>query len=256
MKISGFEGIEDGNDESLLVVSYTEDGGQTFKSRKIRLEDFINDFDVENLANVDGEPVEDQVLQFSNGTWSPEDVSDVVPTPALGDLSDVDVSGVEENQIIQWNGTTWVAADFESAGLSNISYKFNNSRGTNPGDGFFTINGWTPSGSNLVYIDPITDSGRDISEFVNNFVKPGQTLLIEQDGNPNAYAEFLVAGAPLPNAVSIAIPVTHQNSALIFANQSLYNFKFDLPIGGLWDAVLNSYLQIQELKARLDAARL
>lgn len=255
MKISGFEGIEDGNDESLLMVSYTDDGGQTFKSRKIRLEDFIDDFDVENLANVDGEPTESQVLQFSSGTWSPEDVSDVVPTPALGDLSDVDVNGVQENQIIQWDGTTWVAVDFANASLSNIAYEFKNNRSTNPGEGNFTINGWTPSGTNLVFIDPISNSGRDISEFVNTFVKPGQTLLIEQDGNPNSYAEFLIAGAPIPNSVSIAIPVTHQNSTPL-VNRSLYTFKFKLPVTELWNAVFDSYLEIQDLKARLEAAEI
>ncbi|QNJ25979.1 hypothetical protein SynSYN20_01652 [Synechococcus sp. SYN20] len=57
MKISGFQAVPDGSDESLLMISYTEDGGATFKTRKIRLEDFIDDFRVEDLANV-GEDVE------------------------------------------------------------------------------------------------------------------------------------------------------------------------------------------------------
>ena len=73
MKISAFSPIDDGSDDSLLMISYTDDGGATYKTRKIRLEDFIDDFDVENLANVDGTPTEGQVLQFSGSTWSPVD---------------------------------------------------------------------------------------------------------------------------------------------------------------------------------------
>lgn len=71
MKISAFSPIDDGSDDSLLMISYTDDGGATYKTRKIRLEDFIDDFDVENLANVDGTPTEGQILQFSGSTWSP-----------------------------------------------------------------------------------------------------------------------------------------------------------------------------------------
>ena len=73
MKISAFSPTNDGSDDSLLMISYTDDGGLTYKTRKIRLEDFIDDFDVENLANVDGTPTEGQVLQFSGSTWSPVD---------------------------------------------------------------------------------------------------------------------------------------------------------------------------------------
>ena len=411
MKISGFEGIEDGNDESLLMVSYTEDGGQTFKSRKIRLEDFIDDFDVENLANVDGEPVDGQVLRFSDGTWSPVDVGDArnlafddlidvdvadvtdgqylryqngqwenvnvtipapvmafddltdvevagatdgqilqlsggtwiakdvedvvtipeppepslafddltdvavagvtngqflqfrqniwqnvtvtLPTPpetlddltdvtltneadgeflqrtngqwvntpltipepilALNDITDVEADEVEENQILQWNGAAWVPTDFENAGLSNLTWRFRRNRNPAPGDGRFTLNGFAPAQSNLLYVDPITDSGRDVAAFINNFVVAGQRLFIqEQDVDAN-YAAFDIAGAPLPNSESIAIPVTNVDSSQ-FTNGALCTFQFTSVIAQ--GSVSKMETQIAELKARLDAAGL
>ncbi len=57
MKISAFNSTPDGSDESLLMISYTDDGGATYQTRKIKLEDFIDDFRVEDLANV-GEDIE------------------------------------------------------------------------------------------------------------------------------------------------------------------------------------------------------
>ena len=348
------------------MVSYTEDGGQTFKSRKIRLEDFIDDFDVENLANVDGQPTEGQVLQFSNGTWSPINVGDVaaprdvafddltdvelenvtagqylryqnnqwrnvnvtIPTPVLefNDLTDVDLEGVtngqflqyrqnvwqnvtitlptppetlddltdvtltneadgeflqrtngqwvntpltipepilalnditdveadevEENQILQWNGAAWVPTDFEKASLSNLLWRFRRNRNPAPGEGRFTVNGFQPAQSNLVYVDPITDSGRDVAAFVNNFVVQGQRLFIQQDGVDENYAAFDVAGAPLPNSESIAIPVTNVDSTQ-FDNGALCIFQFTSLVAM---AVMET--QIAALKARLDAAGL
>lgn len=77
MKISGFQGVDDSSDDSLLMLSYTDDGGATYKTRKIRIQDLIDDFDVEDLANVDGTVtrLDGQVLTWneSTGQWRPED---------------------------------------------------------------------------------------------------------------------------------------------------------------------------------------
>lgn len=75
MKISNFDSIEDSSDDSLLMVSYTDDGGQTYKTRQIRMADFIDDFEVEDLANVTGTPADTQVLTWdgSVGQWTPSD---------------------------------------------------------------------------------------------------------------------------------------------------------------------------------------
>jgi hypothetical protein len=75
MKISSFSSIDDSSDDSLLMVSYTDDGGQTYKTRKIRMADFIDDFAVEDLANVTGTPTDTQALTWdqSLGQWTPGD---------------------------------------------------------------------------------------------------------------------------------------------------------------------------------------
>ena len=73
MKVSSFSGTNDSTDDSLLMLSYSTDGGLTYQSRKIRIADFIDDFNVEDLKNVDGTPVEGQILVYNQttGQWTP-----------------------------------------------------------------------------------------------------------------------------------------------------------------------------------------
>lgn len=261
MKISSFEGIQDGSDESLLMLSYTDDGGKTFKTRKIQLQDFIDDFDVENLANVDGFPTQNQVLQFSDGTWSPVDLKDLVgggggggpQELAINDLTDVEADNVQQNQILQYDGQKWVPTDFENAGLSNITYKFKNNRSPNPGDGFFTHNGWTANQSNLVTVDPITESGRDIALFLENFVTMNQTLTITQSNNPNNTAVFRVTLDPLPNARSISIPVQFIAGSGSFDNREVCTFKFSIPTAQVVGTLETPILKLLEENAALTA---
>ena len=72
-KVSGLSGIVNATDDSLVMLSFTEDGGQTYQTRKIKLIDLIDDFRVEDLANVSGTPVNGQVLIYSTSTgqWQP-----------------------------------------------------------------------------------------------------------------------------------------------------------------------------------------
>lgn len=73
MKVSAFTGTPDGSDESLLMLSYSTDGGQTYQTRKIRLDDFIDDFQVEDLANVEEGAQEGSTLAFdaTEQKWKP-----------------------------------------------------------------------------------------------------------------------------------------------------------------------------------------
>ena len=72
-KVSGLSGIVNASDDSLVMLSFTEDGGQTYQTRKIKLIDLIDDFQVEDLANVSGTPANGQVLIYnsSTGQWQP-----------------------------------------------------------------------------------------------------------------------------------------------------------------------------------------
>ena len=73
MKVSNFSGVADGSDDSLLMLSFTSDGGITYQTKKIRLVDLIDDFLVEDLANVETGATDGQGLLWNSVTqqWEP-----------------------------------------------------------------------------------------------------------------------------------------------------------------------------------------
>ena len=75
MKISGLNGVNNASDDSVLMISYTTDGGATYQTKKIRMEDMIDDFSVGNLADVTDEAAsEHQILMWDGTTWQVEDL--------------------------------------------------------------------------------------------------------------------------------------------------------------------------------------
>lgn len=181
MKVSAFTGTSDGSDESLLMLSYSTDGGVTYQTRKIRLDDFIDDFEVEDLANVTGTPEDGQILKWTGTTWEPSDPQTIILAP----------------------------------GLSNLQWKYQTDRSPATGNGFFSINNFTPQTTNLLYVDHETEDGRDVQNFVNSFVETGQRLYIQQIDDDAKYFIFDVTAAPIPNATSISIPVVDVASSSI-----------------------------------------
>lgn len=76
IKISGLSGEANSTDDSVLMMSYTTDGGATYQSRKIRTIDLIDDFSVGDLADVDTSttpPTNGQALVWvdANNRWEP-----------------------------------------------------------------------------------------------------------------------------------------------------------------------------------------
>ena len=71
MKISNFNGVNNASDDSVLVISYTTDGGTTYQTKKIRMADMIDDFDIDDLASTD-------------------------------------LSGLSTGDLMKWDGTNWV----------------------------------------------------------------------------------------------------------------------------------------------------
>ena len=53
MKLSNFGKITDGSDDSLLMLSYSTDGGATYQTKAIRFEDLVDDIEIADLLDVD-----------------------------------------------------------------------------------------------------------------------------------------------------------------------------------------------------------
>lgn len=79
MKVSNLSGVQNSTDDSVIMLSYTTDGGATYETKKIRLADLIDDFQVGDLADVDGTilPSNGQALVWNAVTsmWNPGTVS-------------------------------------------------------------------------------------------------------------------------------------------------------------------------------------
>ena len=71
MKISAFNGVANTSDDSVLMISFTTDGGASYQTKKIRMADMIDDFDFDDLASTD-------------------------------------LSGLSVGDLMKWNGTSWV----------------------------------------------------------------------------------------------------------------------------------------------------
>lgn len=72
-KISGQQGVTDSTDDSLLMLSYSTDGGSTFETKKIRIADLFDDIELDDLADVGAAtPAADDVVVYDgvNSTWT------------------------------------------------------------------------------------------------------------------------------------------------------------------------------------------
>ena len=70
MKISAFTGVNDASDDSVLMISYTTDGGSTYQTRKIRMADLIDDFKFDDLADTSiGELTSGDLLKWDGASW-------------------------------------------------------------------------------------------------------------------------------------------------------------------------------------------
>lgn len=81
MKLSALQSITDGSDDSLLMLSYSTDGGQTYETRAIKFEDFADDIELDDLKNVSVEnPATGQVLSWNGTAWAPSDAQPAIQT--------------------------------------------------------------------------------------------------------------------------------------------------------------------------------
>lgn len=70
MKISGLNGVNNASDDSVLMISYTTDGGTTYQTKKIRMQDMIDDFNFDDLADTNiGTLSTGDMLQWDGSDW-------------------------------------------------------------------------------------------------------------------------------------------------------------------------------------------
>lgn len=70
MKISGLNGVNNASDDSVLMISYTTDGGTTYQTKKIRMQDMIDDFSFDDLADTNiGTLSTGDMLQWDGSDW-------------------------------------------------------------------------------------------------------------------------------------------------------------------------------------------
>ena len=168
------------------MLSYSTDGGQTYQTRKIRLDDFIDDFQVEDLQNVTGTPANGRVLAYdiATGQWTPKNSA----------------SGL---------------------GLQNTFYKYNDdSLSATPSNGYFQLNSTTFDGATIIYFDHETDEGVDISNFLSTFIQPGQYLYIQEDDRNENYVVYEVTTVGLLNSSSVAVGITWVQGTTLRDNQT------------------------------------
>ena len=86
MKISGLSGVNNSSDDSVLMISYTTDGGSSYQTKKIRMQDLIDDFNFDDLADTN------------------------IGTLASGDL-------------LQWDGSQWISVSGASGSFTTVDSK-------------------------------------------------------------------------------------------------------------------------------------
>jgi len=176
-KVSGLSGIADTTDDSVIMVSYTTDNGTTYESKKIRMIDLIDDFEVGDLADVDGTvtPAADQVL-----TWSDVTAKWVPAAPSA-------------------------AADT----LNAAQYKFQTSTTAGPSNGHFRLNSGVYSSATQLYISDLTSNNVDISGPILNLIKSGMQVYIQDRGDSSKAALYDITTDPLDNGSYTTIAISH-----------------------------------------------
>lgn len=75
--------------------------------------DYIPDMALNNLSNVSvGGATSNQVLQYNGSTWVPASLDEQT---TLNGLSDVVITSVTTNQIIQYDGANWINTNLNAA---------------------------------------------------------------------------------------------------------------------------------------------
>ena len=105
----------------------------------------------------------------------------------LGDLIDVDLTGLQSGQVLDYDGSSWIPVtptdviDNTTRNINATTYKFSTSTGSSPGNEKIQLNSSDWSTATQIYINKKDKDGRDLTNFYNIVLKAGVKIFIQEN---------------------------------------------------------------------------
>jgi hypothetical protein len=129
------------------------------------------------------------------------------PGDSIDVLGDVDTTGVTQDQMLVWNGTTWVPRDqpTSTTGFGNWTYRNGQ---TAPSSGSMSADNNTMSLTTIFYVNEINGDGADVGAFIEN-LDAGSALYWQQSDNSTNAAIYILDSQSLSGGVyKVALPLS------------------------------------------------
>lgn len=141
----------------------------------------------------------------------------------IDDISDVDTTGITTDDVLQWNGSTFVAAKPETVGGGasfQLEWRFStNTTAADPGNSNFRYNNSTLASVTNIYFDDNATGGFDVGTIFSTLAS-GDKIYIQQNTDANKAALFTLSGSPTDNTGWWTIPVTVDASGTLHDNNA------------------------------------
>ena len=141
----------------------------------------------------------------------------------IGDLSDVDDTGVVTDDVLQFNGTDFVVVAPETVGGGasfQLEWRFSTSTtASDPGNANFRYNNVTLASVTAIYFDDNATGGFDVGTIFNTLAS-GDKIYIQQNTDATKAALFTLSGSPTDNTGWWTIPVTVDASGTLHDNNA------------------------------------
>jgi hypothetical protein len=147
---------------------------------------------------------------------------------------DVSSAMPENNDVLTFNSGTgeWTPTESNVASWAAQTWRYRtDTADADPGSGRFRTNTSTLSTVTEIYISDLTDSGLDVSNFIN-LVKSGDRIYVQQSDDSTAAAVFTVDSDIVDNTSYFTIPVSFNAAASSELSQNklcTIAFIFNLP---------------------------
>jgi len=166
-------------------------------------------------------------LSAADGVVCAQSINDphyrVGPGARIGDVSDIGLTSPVVDDLLQFNGTTWVnipASTIGGGGSFQLEWRFSTSLvAADPGNGRFRYNNATLASVTNIYFDDSADSGFDVGTIFST-LSTGDKIYIQQNNDATKAALFTLTGAPTDNIGWWTVPVTVDGSGTLHDNNT------------------------------------
>ena len=142
---------------------------------------------------------------------------------AINDLSDVDTTGIATDDLLQWNGSSFVVVDPNVIGGGasfQLEWRFSTSTtASDPGNGNFRYDNSTLASVTNIYFDDNASGGFDVGTIFSTLAS-GDKIYIQQNTDATKAALFTLSGTPVDNTGWWTIPVTVDASGTLHDNNA------------------------------------